>query len=174
MKNKPILIVVGEPNSIFLEILFKTLINYKFQSPIILICSKQILRSQMKYFKYEFKINVLDINKIETYNLNNKSLNIIDVNYDQKKIFENISIKSNQYLEKSFSIATELIKSNLTNKFLNGPISKKHFLKNRFLGITEYLANKFKVSNTAMLIYNKNLSVCPITTHLPIKNVSKK
>ena len=25
-----------------------------------------------------------------------------------------------------------------------------------------------------MLIYNKNLSVCPITTHLPIKNVSKK
>ena len=174
MKNKPILIVVGEPNSIFLEILFKTLINYKFQSPIILICSKQILRSQMKYFKYEFKINVLDINKIETYNLNNKSLNIIDVKYDQKKVFENISIKSNQYLEKSFSIATELIKSNLTNKFLNGPISKKHFLKNRFLGITEYLANKFKVSNTAMLIYNKNLSVSPITTHLPIKNVSKK
>ena len=25
-----------------------------------------------------------------------------------------------------------------------------------------------------MLIYNKNLSVCPITTHLPLKNVSKK
>ena len=25
-----------------------------------------------------------------------------------------------------------------------------------------------------MLIYNKNLSVCPITTHLPIKKISKK
>ena len=25
-----------------------------------------------------------------------------------------------------------------------------------------------------MLIYNKNLSVCPITTHLPLKDVSKK
>ena len=25
-----------------------------------------------------------------------------------------------------------------------------------------------------MLIYNKKLSVCPITTHLPIKNVSNK
>jgi len=25
-----------------------------------------------------------------------------------------------------------------------------------------------------MIIYNKNLSVCPLTTHLPIKNVSKK
>ena len=25
-----------------------------------------------------------------------------------------------------------------------------------------------------MLIYNKNLSVCPLTTHLPIKQVAKK
>ena len=25
-----------------------------------------------------------------------------------------------------------------------------------------------------MLIYNKNLSVCPVTTHLPIKNVAKQ
>ena len=25
-----------------------------------------------------------------------------------------------------------------------------------------------------MLIYNKKLSVCPLTTHLPIKKVSKK
>ena len=25
-----------------------------------------------------------------------------------------------------------------------------------------------------MIIYNKNLSVCPLTTHLPIKYVSKK
>ena len=25
-----------------------------------------------------------------------------------------------------------------------------------------------------MLIYNKDLSVCPITTHLPLKLVSKK
>ena len=25
-----------------------------------------------------------------------------------------------------------------------------------------------------MLIYNKNLSVCPITTHLPLKSSSKK
>ena len=26
----------------------------------------------------------------------------------------------------------------------------------------------------AMLIYNKELSVCPVTTHLPLKSVSKK
>ena len=29
------------------------------------------------------------------------------------------------------------------------------------------------VKNTGMLIYNKKLSVCPLTTHLPLKQVSK-
>ena len=42
------------------------------------------------------------------------------------------------------------------------------------MGITEYISNKFKIKKSAMLIYNKKLSVCPITTHLPIKYVTKK
>ncbi|MDC0408323.1 4-hydroxythreonine-4-phosphate dehydrogenase PdxA, partial [Candidatus Pelagibacter sp.] len=61
-----------------------------------------------------------------------------------------------------------------SNKFINGPISKKTFLKKKFNGITEYLANKTNTKKFAMIIYNKNLSVCPLTTHLPIKYVSKK
>ena len=32
----------------------------------------------------------------------------------------------------------------------------------------------FQSKKFAMLIYNKNLSVCPITTHLPLKLVTKK
>ena len=44
---------------------------------------------------------------------------------------------------------------------------------NNFLGITEYISDKFNIKKNAMLIYNKNLAVCPITTHLPLKNVTK-
>ena len=33
---------------------------------------------------------------------------------------------------------------------------------------------EFKINSEAMLIYNKNLSVCPVTTHLPIKSVSSQ
>ena len=57
---------------------------------------------------------------------------------------------------------------------LNGHISKKNFLNKKFLGITEYLAYKFNTKEVAMLIYNKKLSVCPITTHLPLKYVASK
>ena len=40
--------------------------------------------------------------------------------------------------------------------------------------MTEYISKQFKVKNQAMLIYNKKLSVCPVTTHLPIKSVSSQ
>ena len=40
MKNKAILIVAGEPNSVFLEIFFKSLKNNIFKKPIILIDTK--------------------------------------------------------------------------------------------------------------------------------------
>ena len=36
----------------------------------------------------------------------------------------------------------------------------------------EYLAKKTNTKNYAMLIYNKNLSVSPVTTHIPLKKVS--
>ena len=53
-------------------------------------------------------------------------------------------------------------------------MSKKYFLKKKFIGITEYLAEKTHSNNVAMIIYNKSLSVSPLTTHLPLKYVSKK
>ena len=39
--------------------------------------------------------------------------------------------------------------------------------------MTEYISEQFTSKKTAMLIYNRILSVSPITTHLPLKNVVK-
>ena len=41
-------------------------------------------------------------------------------------------------------------------------------------GITEFLSKKSKVmGNEVMLIYNKKLSVSPMTTHISINKISK-
>ena len=88
MKNKTILVVAGEPNSIFLEIFFKTLKKKKIQNikkPIILIASKKLLLKQMLRLNYNFKINEIffkDVNKIK---INNKKINILNVNFNFKK-----------------------------------------------------------------------------------------
>jgi 4-hydroxythreonine-4-phosphate dehydrogenase len=173
MNYKPLLIVHGEPNSVFLEIFFKSLRYKKFKSPLILICSQKILRFQMKKLKFKMEIKILDPSSLNKIKLNNKSINIIDVNYNKNLNFQKISNKSNDYIKNCFEASFKILKSGITNKFINGPISKSSFLNKRYLGITEYLAKKTKANQNAMLIYNKRLSVCPITTHLPLKFVAK-
>ena len=174
MNYKPIIIVAGEPNSIFFEIFLKIISKKKFKSPIILIASRDLLEKQIKFFKSKIKINELDYSKkkLGTYNI--KKLNLINVDYKQNKIFERISDKSNIYIKNCFEIALEIINKKISNKLINGPISKKYFLKKKHIGITEYLASKTNSKNIAMIIYNKLLSVSPLTTHLPIKYISKK
>ena len=174
MDNEPIIIVGGEPNSIFLEIFFKSLKTNTYKSPLIIIISKKLLQKQMKKLGFTFKIN--DINKkIKDFSkLDNNKINLINVNYNFKKCFDKISSKSNKYINETFEIALDIMKQNNFSKFINGPVSKKSFLKGKTLGITEYLAKKTKKNKIAMLIFNKNLSVCPLTTHLALKDVHKK
>ena len=174
MNYSPILIVSGEPNSVFLELFFKVLNKDKIKSPIILISSKKLLTLQMQKLEFKKKIKLLQISKLKSYKLDNKTINLIDVKYNPGKAFEKISKKSNIFIKNSFDLAFQIIKKNNIHKFINGPISKKQFLKNKFLGITEYISEKFQANNTCMLIYNETLSVCPITTHLPLKLVSKR
>ena len=174
MNYKPILIVAGEPNSIFFEIFLKIINTQKFKSPIILIASKNIIERQIKFFKYKIKINEIDYSKKRLNSYNYRAINLINVDYNQKKIFEKISANSNSYIDNCFKIALEILKKKITNKFINGPIVKKYFLKKKYNGITEYLAKKTNSKNIAMIIYNKSLSVSPLTTHLPLKYVVKK
>ena len=172
--KNPIIVVPGEPNSIFYEIFFKSLKKLNIKSPIILITSKDLIYAQAKNFKYKKKINFLDVDNIKYKKLNNSNLNVIDINcknfYFQKK---NLS-KSNKYIFNCFETAFYIIKKYNFKKFINGPINKKKFLNKDYLGITEYISSKFRLKENAMLIYNKKLSVCPLTTHLPIKYISKK
>jgi len=174
VKYKPIIIVAGEPNSIFLEIFFKTFELKKFKSPLILIASKEIVMLQMKALNFKFKINLLDYNGKSLSKLNKNKINLLNVDFHQMSPFTEISFKSKKYIENSFDIALNLIKLNITKKLINGPISKKYFLKKKFFGITEYLGEKTRSKNVAMLIYNKYLSVSPLTTHIPLKSVTKK
>ena len=171
--TKSILVVAGEPNSIFIELYIKSLKRIKVKNPLILIASYKLIKLQMKKLNLKINIKIIDQNNLVNYNLNNKCINLINVDYNPKKAFEKITIKSKKYIERCFEIAFKILQEKKIRKFINGPISKKSFLNKNFLGITEYISNKFNIKKNAMLIYNKNLAVCPITTHLPLKNVTK-
>jgi len=174
MGKEPIIIVGGEPNSVFLEIFFKSLKLKTYRSPLIIVVSKKLLKEQMKKLDFDFKVNDIDKKFKNFSKLDNNKINLINVDYKFKKCFDKITSKSNRYIDETFKTALNFIKQNNLSKFINGPISKKSFLKGKSLGITEYLAKKTKSNEVAMLIFNKNLSVSPLTTHVALKNVYKK
>jgi len=174
MSFSPILIVWGEPNSIFSEIFINSIKKYKNKKPLVLIGSKKLFLKQAK--KLKIKINATSLNIVEQnlVGIKKDKINLIDVKYKFNNAFEKISNKSNKFISKCFSIAFNILKTKKTSGLINGPISKKFFLKNRYQGITEYLSKKFNISdNFAMIIYDKKISVSPITTHLPIDKVKK-
>ena len=164
MNFKPILIVPGERKSVFFEIFFKSIKKRFFSSPIILICDKQNLEKEIKKYKFQKPIEKIDYKKIYLKKFKKKKIYLINV---QDK-------NSGAYIHNCFNVAFKLIKKGFSNKILNGPINKTQTLKRKYLGVTEYVAKNFNQNKFAMLIYNKKLSVCPVTTHLPLKLVAKK
>ena len=171
MNFSPIIIIGGEPQSIFLEIFLKA-VKKKTQHPIILISSKDILKKNIKRFKKKLKYN--ELNR-DFSNIKMGKINLVDINY-KKFTFSKTEITniSNEYIENSFNKAIEIIKKKGCSGLINGPVSKKSFLKGRYNGITEYLAKKTNSKNPVMLIYNKKLAVSPLTTHIPISEVPNK
>jgi 4-hydroxythreonine-4-phosphate dehydrogenase len=171
MKNKPILIFAGQENSVFFEIFFKSLKKNKYKTPLILVASVKQLKKEMKKHNFKRNINLYTLKSLQNQKLKNKEINLINI---EDTLYKNFRSKKNDYVNKGFDICFKILKSGYSKKFINGPINKSQFLNRKHLGITEFVSKKFKIKNTAMLIYNKDLSVCPITTHLPLKLVTKK
>ena len=88
MKNKPIIILNGEPNSVFLEIFFKSLKNKNYKSPIILVSSYELIKFYMKKLKFSKKINVIELwllffKKYPRANPKIKQPNIFEIKVDK-------------------------------------------------------------------------------------------
>ena len=101
--------------------------------------------------------------------------------FNKKKKFEfiNVELKKNNFFKylKSITNKAIILCANKKNTFiLNMPLDKKKFLQNKFPGFTEFFSYQIdKKRNENMLLYNeKNFSVCPLTTHIELKNVENK
>ncbi len=173
MKNK-IIIVGGDPNSINSEIIYKSLkkINKSIKKRIYLIINYDLFLKQLKKLKYSLKIAKVD--NINDY-LNDSRLKILDININSKKIFNIDSKVASKYVLNSLNYAHSLGNRNDVKGIINCPLDK-NLLNQSQIGVTEYLArkNKIKKDSEVMLIFNKKLSVSPITTHVSLKKVSKK
>ena len=165
-------IVAGEPNSINSEIISKV---WKKKSDfknlnVFVIGSYLLIKHQLKNLK--IKIKLKRITRIEKQNFK-KELLILDVPLKFKKPFE-INKKSKvDYVINSLNLGVKMASRKKILGFINCPINKKETFGNKKFGIAEFLSKKLGVlGKEVMLIYNKELSVAPITTHIELKKVS--
>lgn len=171
--KRPIIIILGEPNSISSEIFLKSL-NYikKTKLNFIIIGNYSLLEKQAKYlnFKINVKFKLSEINSLE-----NVKFNFINVDYKQSKPFNLKTNNSDTFVKKCFEHAVILLKKKLAIGLINLPINKSKFTRNKYKGITEYIADKTNNKNKEnMLLFNENFSVLPLTTHIPLKKVYKE
>ena len=88
LKNcKPILIISGEPFSIFNEIFLKSIKHERIKNskrPIVLIGSKDLLLEHMKKLNFNFKLNNISLKNIQEAEIKRNLINIIDINQNNK------------------------------------------------------------------------------------------
>ena len=173
--KKKIIIVAGDPNSINCEIISKTwrAVNTSIKRKIYLIGNFNLINKQFK--KLKRKVSIIKVKQLEDNSSPNK-LKIIDIPLNFKNPFKVSLQDSTKYIIESFNLAHKLAKNKKVKGLINCPIDKKLLNKSKKIGVTEFLASKNKINkgSEVMFIHNKKLSVVPITTHINIKNVSKK
>ena len=91
--------------------------------------SKFILTNQNRLINF--------YNNLKKTKLNNKYINLINVNFDKQKV--------NNYIKDCFDLAFKVLSSKFTYKFINNQVNKSSFLNKKYLGITEYIAQRFNV-----------------------------
>ena len=171
---KKIIIIGGDPNSINSEIILKSWkrINKSLKKKIYLISNFKLIKEQSQKLKLKTKI-IKVANVYEKSNDN--ALKILNINLNYKSAFNVPFKQASKFIIKSFNLAHYLATDKKILGLINCPINKILLKKNN-IGVTEFLASKCKIKNNSevMLIRNKKFAVCPITTHIDIKNVSKR
>ena len=168
---KKFAIVAGEPRSINTEIISKAWKRLKkFEKKnLFIIGSYSLIKSQIE----SSKIKIL-VHKFKNKSKNNSnSMPIMDVPINFKNDYKIPTRSSSKYVLECLDRAHHLSCENKIVGFINCAIDKKRNFKFKKMGVTEYLSKKSKLNNTeVMMIYNKKLSVVPLTTHISIKKVS--
>ena len=164
-------LIAGEPESINIEIIAKAWLKIKNSNErkFFVIGSYALIKKQLNKIKIRIPLN--NIKNLKEIN-HKKFLNIYDVKLEFQNPFNISNRYKAKYVLECVKLGHDLSSRKLIKGLINCAIDKKIFNK-KFNGLTEYLANLCKITDEVMLIYNKKLSISPLTTHIKLKNVSK-
>lgn len=175
---KKILYSPGEPSGIGPDIviqLCKTEFWTDIKIPILCISDPKLLHKRAADLGK--KITLQKISDIDELKANKR--NVIQVMHisDCKNTKYGKLYKSNaQYVLDNLNFGIDEALKNKNLALVTGPISKENIISinNKFSGHTEFIQQKTNSKEVLMLLASDQLKVALTTTHIPLKNVSKK
>ena len=171
---KKIIILSGDPNSINSEIIIKSWkrLSVATKKKIYFISNNELLKKQFKKLKYSIKTKVVHDFKEE---VKGNYLKIINLKLKFANPFKVKKKVASKFIIESLNLSHKIASENRDVGLINCSIDKK-LLNKKKIGVTEFLASKCKIKNNSevMLIGNNKLYVAPLTTHIDVKEVSKK
>ena len=175
---KKILYSPGEPSGIGPDIIIqlcRTTFWTDIKVPILCISDPKLLDKRAA--DLEKKITLQKISDIDELKANKR--NVIQVMHisDCKNTKYGKLYKSNaKYVLDNLKFGIDEALKNKNLALVTGPISKENIISinNKFSGHTEFIQQKTNSKEVLMLLASDQLKVALTTTHIPLKNVSKK
>jgi 4-hydroxythreonine-4-phosphate dehydrogenase len=163
----------GDMNGIGYEVIIKALLDpriFELFAPVVYGSSKVA-----SYHRKSLNINDFSFNLIKTANqANPKRPNIINVHDKDVKIDLGLSTpEAGELSLLALEAAVEDLKNRQIDVLVTAPINKKNIQSDtfHFSGHTEYLADKFGVSDFLMLMVSNQTRIGIVTGHIPLSEV---
>jgi 4-hydroxythreonine-4-phosphate dehydrogenase len=165
----------GDINGIGYEVIIKSLADKRimeFITPIVFGHSKVA-----SYHRKTVKIRDFNFNLIKRIdNANPNRANIINIDEREVKIELGVPTEiSGEMAYISLKSAVEAIEHEQLDAIVTAPINKKNIQREHFTtpGHTEFLAQRYQVTDYMMLMISNNLRIGVVTGHIPIREVAE-
>ena len=175
---KKIIYSPGEPAGIGPDLIIQLATSKSwenFKIPIITIGDPILFIERSK--KLKKKLKVLELNSLNSIQKNKRSIiQVLKVSKCMNTSAGKLSKKNAQYV---LDVLDYSIKETIKNKktaLVTGPLNKETIISinKNFTGHTEYIHKITKSDGVLMMLASSKLRVALATTHIPLKNVSRK
>ena len=168
----PILVTMGDPAGIGPDICLD-IIKYQFSQEIVVIGDANVLKSRNAILNKDVQVEVIVVDDLLDLKPSTK-LKVLHIDCPSSVVAGVLNLENSVYVLKTLDWAIELCKRNLANSIVTAPVNKEVINQSgiKFLGHTEYLAQKFGIDKVVMMLVNRNMKVALLTTHLPLKDVA--
>tara|TARA_B100000963_G_scaffold329623_1_gene319155 strand:+ start:2725 stop:3690 length:966 start_codon:yes stop_codon:yes gene_type:complete len=160
-----IAVSIGDINGIGIQIIIKLWEKRRINN-FILVTNFELFKKYLIKKNINIGLNLIDLQK-KNINYKKNTFNIFN--------YKSFSNAENTF--KSLQKCYELCKKNICIGIVTLPISKNIIINKidkNFVGQTEYFKNIDKKKYANMLMIHKRLIVSPLTTHIPVKQITNR